>query len=212
MCWTALDRALRLAELEPVRFRGDSVRWETERDMLRSDILAHGYKGSVGAFTMAYDGDDLDAAALRLPLVGFLPADEPRMRSTIERVQEGLGHDGLLLRYRPESDDGLPAGEGTFAICTFWLVDCLTALGRIDEARRLFERMLGYTSDLGLFAEEIDPATGTALGNYPQAFTHLALIDAAVDLTAALSRQGPVIRTAAERVVEVRHSRSGGPG
>ncbi len=129
------------------------------------------------------------------------------MRSTIERIQEQLGHDGLLLRYRPESDDGLPGGEGTFAICTFWLIDCLTALGRTDEARRLFERMLGYASDLGLFAEEIDPATGAALGNYPQAFTHLALIDAAVDLTAALGRTAPVIGSAADRASKVRHGR-----
>jgi tetratricopeptide (TPR) repeat protein len=209
MCWVGLDRAIKLAEREPDAFKGDLRRWNAERAAIRSDILRHGYDERIGAFTMAYDGNDLDAAILRMPLVGFLPATDPRMRSTIRRIQEHLTTDGLVRRYQPQTDDGLPPGEGAFAICTFWLVDCLIALGEIDAAQALFERMLGYASDLGLFAEEIDPATGDALGNYPQAFTHLALIDAAVDLTEALERRAPVAEpTAGARAVAVRRCRT----
>ena len=209
MCWVGLDRALCLAAREPEAFRGDTARWAAERDALRGDILANGYDERLGAFTMAYGSTALDAAALRMPLVGFLPAADPRMRSTIERIQADLSVNGLLLRYHTgEADDGLPAGEGAFSICTFWLVDCLTALGRIDEAQALFERMLGYASDLGLFAEEVDPVSGAALGNYPQAFTHLALIDAGVDLTEALARRAPVPGAAHERAKKVRRGRA----
>jgi len=203
MCWVGLNRAVRLAErFEPDR---DTSYWSNERDAIREEVLRRGYSPRAGAFTMHYETDELDAAALRMPLVGFLPADDPRMRSTIERIQETLSADGLILRYRDQDAvDGLPPGEGAFAICTFWLVDCLTALGRLDEAKGLFERMLGYASDLGLFAEEIDPATGAALGNYPQAFTHLALIDAGVDLTAALERRRAVAGATDERAGQVR--------
>ena len=208
MCWVGLDRAVQLAEREPDHLARDVDRWTVERDAVRADVLANGYKAQTGSFTMAYDGDELDAALLRLPLVGFLPATDPRMVATIDRIQDQLGESGLLRRYDRVSDDGLPAGEGAFSICTFWLVDCLTALGRIEEARRLFERMLAYGSDLGLFAEEIDPVTGAALGNYPQAFTHLALIDAGVDLTEALARQQPVSGTAADRARHVHRGRA----
>jgi len=208
MCWVGLDRAVQLAEREPASLDRNVDRWVAERDAVRADVLAFGYKPRIGSFTMAYDGDELDAALLRLPLVGFLPASDPRMVGTIDRIQERLSEDGLLRRYEHASDDGLPAGEGAFSICTFWLIDCLTALGRIDEARKLFERMLSYSSDLGLFAEEIDPRTGAALGNYPQAFTHLALIDAGVDLTEALARQAPVGGTAADRAHRVRRGRA----
>ena len=132
------------------------------------------------------------------------------MRSTIDRIQDRLNVNGLLLRYSDRADDGLPAGEGAFSMCTFWLVDCLVALGRIDEAREFFERLIGYGSDLGLFSEEIDPITGAALGNYPQAFTHLALIDAGVDLTHALARRTSVTGSAADRAVEVQRAGLGG--
>jgi len=209
MCWVGLDRALRLAEREPDVFGGDTTRWAAERDAIRAEVLDRGYNPRIGAFTMAYGTEGLDAATLRMPLVGFLPADDPRMRSTIRQVQARLGVDGLLLRYHTgEADDGLPHGEGAFSICTFWLVDCLTALGEIDEARETFERMLGYASDLGLFAEEIDPATGAALGNYPQAFTHLALIDAGVDLTEALARRTALPGPTDERAKSVRRGRA----
>ncbi|MDP9472715.1 MAG: glycoside hydrolase family 15 protein [Chloroflexota bacterium] len=200
MCWVGLDRAVRLARKTDLAC--NTTRWERERDTLREDILKHGYSETARAFTMYYGTDELDAATLRMPLVGFLPADDPRMRSTIEQVQAHLGINGLVTRYR--ANDGLVGQEGAFSICTFWLVDCLTALGRIDEAQALFERMLGYASDLGLFAEEVDPASGAALGNYPQAFTHLALIDAGVDLSEALQRHGPVAGPMHDRAETVR--------
>jgi GH15 family glucan-1,4-alpha-glucosidase len=205
MCWVGLDRAVRLAAITGLA--GNTRLWITERDAIRAEILERGYSETVRAFTMAYETDDLDAAALRMPLVGFLPATDPRMRSTIEQIQERLGAGGLIKRYLAE--DGLPDEEGAFSICTFWLVDCLTALGRIDDARELFEQMLGHANDLGLFAEEVDPATGAALGNFPQAFTHLALIDAGADLTAALARTAPLGGEAVDRAQAVRHGRSG---
>jgi GH15 family glucan-1,4-alpha-glucosidase len=204
MCWVGLDRAVRFAAWTGQK--GDLDRWRTERDAIRADVLANGYNERVGAFTMAYGTDALDASALRIPLVGFLPADDPRMRSTIDKVMDDLESGGLVLRYR--ATDGLPGSEGAFSICTFWLVDCLTALGRLDDAQALFERMLGYASDLGLFAEQVDPATGAALGNYPQAFTHLALIDAGVDLTAALARRGPLPGGMSERAEAVASSQT----
>ncbi|MGI8643890.1 MAG: glycoside hydrolase family 15 protein, partial [Thermomicrobiales bacterium] len=156
-----------------------------------------GWNTKAGAFTMAYETEELDAAAPRMPLVGFLPASDPRMESTIDAVRDHLGVDGFIKRYHAE--DGLAGGEGAFAIYTFWMVDCLTALGRIEGAQELFEQTLGYASDLGLFAEEIDPETGAALGNYPQAFTHLALIDAGIDLTAALQHHKAVVGGMQER-------------
>ncbi|MDQ3512737.1 MAG: hypothetical protein M3462_03580, partial [Chloroflexota bacterium] len=150
-----------------------------------------------------YGTDELDAANLRMPLVGFLPADDPRMAATVDAIQAGLGAGGLVLRYR--ADDGLEGGEGAFSICTFWLVDCLTAMGRIDEARALFDRMLGYANDLGLYAEQVDPGSGAALGNFPQAFTHLALIDAGIDLSAALSQDQPVSGDMPTRATRAQH-------
>ncbi len=205
MCWVGLERAVRLARETDLAC--DTTRWERERDAVREDILTKGYSESARAFTMYYGTDELDAATLRMPLVGFLPADDPRMRSTIEQVEAQLGINGLVMRYRAE--DGLAGQEGAFSICTFWLVDCLTALGRIDDAQALFERMLGYASDLGLFAEEVDPVTGAALGNYPQAFTHLALIDAGVDLTEALRRRSAVAGAMHDRAQTVRRGASG---
>ncbi|HEV2107258.1 MAG TPA: glycoside hydrolase family 15 protein [Thermomicrobiales bacterium] len=195
MCWVGLDRAIRFAAMEDPGL--DVSRWCQERDAIREEILQRGWNAKVQAFTMAYENEALDASALRMPLVGFLPANDPRMEATIDAIYDHLGDGGLIKRY--EANDGLSGGEGAFAICTFWMVDCLTALGRIDDAQALFERMLGYASDLGLFAEEVDPETGAALGNYPQAFTHLALIDAGVDLTAALQRRKAVSGSMEER-------------
>ncbi|MGH2558051.1 MAG: glycoside hydrolase family 15 protein [Thermomicrobiales bacterium] len=210
MCWVGLDRAVRLAD--KIGDGGDVERWACERDAIFAEILERGYDRERNAFIMAYDSKDVDAAVLRLPLVGFLPADDPRIVGTIELIQRELQHDGLVHRYR--ADDNLPGGEGAFSICTYWLVDCLTAIGRIDEAKAIFDRMLGYASDLGLFAEEVDPATEASLGNYPQAFTHLALIDAGVDLTEALSRRTAMPGEHAERARAVRRGRTrrGEPG
>jgi GH15 family glucan-1,4-alpha-glucosidase len=140
----------------------------------------------VGAFTQSYGSQQLDASVLLLPLVGFLPASDPRVRSTLKAVQEQLTWDGFVLRYRSEEGvDGLPAGEGVFLPCSFWLVDALALDGRADEAQELFERLLSLRNDVGLLAEEYDPGEGRLLGNFPQAFSHIALVNSAYNLTQA---------------------------
>jgi GH15 family glucan-1,4-alpha-glucosidase len=182
MCWVALDRGIRTAER--LDLEADLSRWRIVRDQIRADILVHGYNTAIGAFTQSYDDTALDAANLLLPLVGFIPPDDPRMRSTVDRIIERLTDEhGFVYRYH--SDDGLDGGEGTFTICTFWLVDNLAMQGRIDEARSLFERLLKQGGRLKLFSEEVDAKTGMALGNYPQAFTHIALINSACNLRKA---------------------------
>jgi GH15 family glucan-1,4-alpha-glucosidase len=188
MCWVALDRAIRAAE--QLNLESDLPRWRIVRDQIRADILIHGYNTRIGAFTQSYDSDALDASNLLLPLVGFIAPDDPRMRSTVDRIIEHLTDErGFVYRYHAEdTDDGLTGGEGTFTICTFWLVDNLSMQGRIDEARSLFERLLAYASHLGLFSEEIDSKKNMALGNFPQAFTHIALINSASNLRKAEMR------------------------
>jgi alpha,alpha-trehalase len=188
MCWVALDRAIRAAE--QLKLEADLPRWRLVRDQIRADILMHGYNTHIGAFTQSYDSEVLDASNLLLPLVGFIAPDDPRMRSTVDRIIEQLTDErGFVYRYHAEdTDDGLPGGEGTFTICTFWLVDNLSMQGRIDEARSLFERLLNYASHLGLFSEEIDSKRNIALGNFPQAFTHIALINSASNLRKAEMR------------------------
>ncbi len=188
MCWVALDRAIRAAE--QLRLEADLQRWRLVRDQIRADILIHGYNTRIGAFTQSYDSELLDASNLLLPLVGFIAPDDPRMRSTVDRILEHLTDGrGFVYRYHAvDTDDGLSGGEGTFTICTFWLVDNLSMQGRIDEARSLFERLLGYASHLGLFSEEIDSRKNIALGNFPQAFTHIALINSAYNLRKAEMR------------------------
>jgi GH15 family glucan-1,4-alpha-glucosidase len=182
MCWVALDRGIRTAER--LDLEADLPRWRSVRDQIRADILVHGYNTAIGAFTQSYDDTALDAANLLLPLVGFIPPGDPRMRSTVERIIERLTDErGFVYRYH--SDDGLEGSEGTFTICTFWLVDNLAMQGRVDEARSLFERLLKHASRLKLFSEEVDAKTGMALGNYPQAFTHIALINSASNLRKA---------------------------
>nr|HET6901938.1 glycoside hydrolase family 15 protein [Ktedonobacteraceae bacterium] len=185
MCWVALDRGIRAAQ--QLNLEADLSRWCFVRDQIRADILCHGYNTSIGAFTQSYDDATLDASNLLLPLVGFIPPDDPRMRSTVDRIMERLtdGH-GFVFRYHGE--DGLSGAEGTFTICTFWLVDNLAMQGRLVEARSLFERLLPYAGRLGLFSEEIDPQSNISLGNYPQAFTHIALINSAINLKKAEMR------------------------
>ncbi|HYY96566.1 MAG TPA: glycoside hydrolase family 15 protein, partial [Pyrinomonadaceae bacterium] len=183
LCWVALDRAVRLAgRRQP---RADVSKWERERDAIREKILTDGYNERVGAFTQYLGGEALDASALIIPQTGFLPPTDPRVKSTVERVRERLTSHGLVYRYLNE--DGLPGGEGTFALCSFWLVDNLALQGRVDEARELFERVVGYASDLGLLSEEIDPVNDELLGNYPQGFSHLALIRSAINISRAES-------------------------
>jgi GH15 family glucan-1,4-alpha-glucosidase len=176
MCWVACDRAARLAEAmdEP----GMAVRWRTEADTIRADVLAHGVDER-GVLTQRYGSNALDASSLLAVLMGFLPPDHPVARATVLAVADELSVNDLVLRYRADrSDDGLEGEEATFAICSFWLVSALVEIGEIDRARRLCEKLLSLASPLGLYAEELDATSGRHLGNFPQAFTHLALINA----------------------------------
>jgi GH15 family glucan-1,4-alpha-glucosidase len=180
LCWVAADRGIRLAEL-----RGDpatAARWRTAADEIHADVCANGADGR-GVFCQHYDTTALDASVLLIPLLGFLPPDDPRVRATVLAIADELTVDELVLRYRvEETDDGFSGEEGTFTICSFWLVSALTEIGEIDRARALCTKLLSYASPLHLYAEEIDPHSGAHLGNFPQAFTHLALINAVVHL------------------------------
>jgi GH15 family glucan-1,4-alpha-glucosidase len=185
-CWVALDRAVELVPRLGEHARPDA--WAAERDRIRAAILQRGWSEQRQAFAQAFDSDELDAAQLLMPLVGFLPATDDRMRSTIEAIARDLTDDGLVLRYRSQdglNDDGLHGEEGTFVICSFWLAQCLAQAGEVERAERLFERLAGYANDLGLIAEEVDPATGELLGNFPQAFSHIGLITAAWEIDRA---------------------------
>ncbi|HEV2812620.1 MAG TPA: glycoside hydrolase family 15 protein [Solirubrobacteraceae bacterium] len=186
MCWVALDRAVRMAPKLGDHAKAEA--WGAERDRIRAAILERGWSERRQAYAQAFDSDELDAAALLMPLVGFLPADDPRMRSTIEAVADSLTQDGLVLRYRNDDGlnaDGLVGEEGTFVLCSFWLVSCLALAGEVDRAQRLFDQLAGYASDLGLLAEEVETASGELLGNFPQAVSHIGLIVAASHLDRA---------------------------
>ncbi|MBA2595770.1 MAG: glycoside hydrolase family 15 protein, partial [Chloroflexia bacterium] len=186
LCWAGLDRAVHLAPRLGGYGRADI--WADERDLIRAAILERGWSASRQAYAQSFDADELDAAALLMPLVGFLPATDPRMRATIETIARELTEDGLVLRYQTDpglNADGLSGDEGTFVICSFWLVSCLARAGEIDRAETLFTRLAGAANDLGLLAEEIDPATGELLGNFPQAFSHIGLITAAWEIDQA---------------------------
>ena len=200
LCWVALDRAIKLAPRAPTLV--DAGRWARTRDEIAAAILSEGYDEEVGAFTQAFGSRALDASALAIPIVGFLPATDPRVVSTIEAVLENLSHGGLTYRYK--SHDGLPGGEGVFLLCSFWMVDNLAACGRVEEARELFERIVGYSNDLGLLSEEVEAETGQLLGNFPQGFTHLGLICSALNIERA-ERFGGQVRpeTPSERAEEV---------
>jgi GH15 family glucan-1,4-alpha-glucosidase len=176
MCWVAVDRGLSIA-----RERDDEAhveRWQAAAESMRAEILERGVDDR-GVFVQHYDAKDLDASNLLIPIMGFLPGDDARVRATVLAIADELTKDGLVLRYRVDStDDGLSGEEGTFTICSFWLVSALTIIGEVDRARALFEKLLSFAGPLHLYAEEIDVTTGQHLGNFPQAFTHLALIDA----------------------------------
>lgn len=193
MCWVAIDRGIRLAEKRS--FPADVVRWRKVRNTIYEEIMEKGWNEKRGAFVQSYGSDSLDAANLMMPLVFFVSPTDPRMLKTLDAINQspdkgGLVSNGLVYRYnQAEIDDGLQGSEGTFNICTFWLVEALTRAGRLDEARLMFEKMLGYANHLGLYAEETGPC-GEALGNFPQAFTHLGLISAAFNLDRALGSKG----------------------
>jgi GH15 family glucan-1,4-alpha-glucosidase len=183
MSWVAFDRAVRLCDEHG--HDGPVERWRALRDEIHAQVLANAWSERKQAFAQSYGADELDAAVLLMPLVGFLPATDPRVVSTVDAIRRELTVDGLVLRYRPEESgvDGLPAGEGVFLACTFWLVMVLELQGLHDEARELFERLLDIRNDVGLLAEEYDPIAGRQLGNFPQAFTHLSLVSAALALS-----------------------------
>jgi GH15 family glucan-1,4-alpha-glucosidase len=176
MCWVAADRGARQARL---RADDETARkWQEGADTIHADVCRNGVDQR-GVFTQAYGSTNLDASLLLMPLVRFLPADDARVRRTVLAIADELTVDGLVLRYRvEETDDGLAGEEGAFAICSFWLVSALAEVGETSRARQLCEKLLSYASPLELYAEEIDPRTGRHLGNFPQAFTHLALINA----------------------------------
>ena len=179
MAWVAFDRGVRFCE--EFGRDGPVERWRALRDEIRNVVLERGWNEEKQSFTQSFDSDELDASVLLMPLAGFLPPDDPRMISTVAAVRRELTFDGLLLRYRPLAAgvDGLPGGEGVFLPCSFWLVAVLALQDRHDEARELFERLLDLRNDVGLLSEEYDPVARRQLGNFPQAFTHLALIEAA---------------------------------
>jgi alpha,alpha-trehalase len=187
MCWVAADRGVKLAA-----GRGDAeqaAKWQAAADEMHADICSRGVD-SRGVFTQTYGGTGLDASALLIPLMRFLPPDDERVRATVLAIADELTDDGLVLRYRPgETDDGLSGDEGTFTICSFWLVSGLAMIGETERARALCAKLLSLASPLQLYAEEIDAASGMHLGNFPQAFTHLALIDAVLRVIAADQRE-----------------------
>jgi GH15 family glucan-1,4-alpha-glucosidase len=176
MCWVALDRAINMAGLFNAHDRIDS--WMATRELIRDAILTYGWSEKAGAFTQAFGSDDLDASSLMMPIMGFLPATDPRMRSTIDAIAERLTDErGLVYRYR--SSDGLEGEEGTFLLCTFWLAQAQALAGEVEQARKTFEQAIAYANDVGLLAEEVDPTSNELLGNFPQAFSHIGLVNAA---------------------------------
>ncbi len=185
MCWVALDCAIELADTLNAHDRIDA--WTATREQIREAILKHGWSEKARAFTQAFGSDDLDASALMMLIVGFLPATDPRMQATIDAIAEKLtdAH-GLVYRYR--ASDGLEGSEGTFLLCTFWLAHALALAGEVERARATFERAVTYVNDVGLLAEEVDPASGELLGNFPQAFSHIGLVNAAWAISQAEER------------------------
>ena len=186
LCWVALDRAVKLAPKLGEYAKAEE--WAEERDRIRAAVLERGWSEKQQAYAQSFDSDELDAAQLLMPLVDFLPATDERMRSTIEAIARELTEDGLVLRYRNDEGlnaDGLTGEEGTFVICSFWLVACLAQAGEVERAEALFDQLVGSANDLGLLAEEIDTANDELLGNVPQAFSHIGLIKAAWEIDQA---------------------------
>jgi len=194
MAWVAFDRMIR--GVEQFRLDGPVDRWRAIRKQIKDEVLTKGFDAERNTFTQAYGSTELDAALLLIPQVRFLPWDDPRVAGTVGAIDRDLRADGFVLRYRPgagSSDDGLPGGEGAFLACSFWLADALHGIGRHDEATELFDRLVALANDVGLLAEEYDPGRRQQVGNTPQAFSHLALINAARHLSGARSA-APTLR------------------
>jgi GH15 family glucan-1,4-alpha-glucosidase len=186
LCWVALDRAVELAPQLGMHARVEE--WAVARDEIRAAILEQGWSDARQAYAQSFGSDELDGAQLLMPIYGFLPATDERMHSTIDAIARDLTEDGLVLRYRAEEGlnaDGLTGEEGTFVICSFWLVSCLAQAGEVERAEALFEQLAGYANDLGLLGEEIDTANGEQLGNFPQAYSHIGLITTAHEIDKA---------------------------
>jgi GH15 family glucan-1,4-alpha-glucosidase len=181
MAWVAFDRAVKSAEM--FGLQGPADEWRKVRDRIHADVCARGFDEKSNSFVRAYNSRELDASLLLMPAVGFLPPEDPRIRGTVEAVEARLMSDGLVLRYdTATAGDGLPPGEGVFLACSFWLVDAYQMLGRREDAARLFERLLGLRNDVGLLSEQYDPRERRLVGNMPQAFSHLALVNSASNL------------------------------
>jgi GH15 family glucan-1,4-alpha-glucosidase len=184
MAWVAFDRACKM--VEQFDMKGPYDRWAALRDVIHREVCAKGFDSDIGAFTQSYGSKHLDASALLIPLIGFLPPDDPRVLATVAAIERHLTFDGLVLRYDTRfSDDGLPPGEGVFLPCSFWLAHVYMLQGRDEDARQLFRRLVGLCNDLGLLSEEYDPGEKRALGNFPQAFSHIALVYAGLALAKA---------------------------
>jgi GH15 family glucan-1,4-alpha-glucosidase len=191
MCWVAADRGARLASLRGEAAR--AARWRTAANEIHDDVCTNGLNGN-GQFTQSYGSDNLDAALLLLPLLRFLPPEDERLRSTVLAIADNLTDGGLVRRYRVDAtDDGLEEPESSFTLCSFWLVSALTEIGETDRASKLCDRLIKAASNLGLYGEELDPTTGRHLGNFPQALTHLALVNAVLHVIAneTVSTGGP---------------------
>jgi len=181
MCWVAFDRMIR--DATHFHLSGPVDEWRIIRQRIFDRVMEEGFSKERNAFTQIFGGQEMDATLLLIPRLGFLPAGDPRVQGTIAAVEHDLFRNGFVLRYRTESNvDGLPPGEGAFLACTFWLVDAYVLAGRHDEAKKLFEQMIQLCNDVGLLSEEYDPAAKRLVGNFPQAFSHVALVSAAMTL------------------------------
>jgi GH15 family glucan-1,4-alpha-glucosidase len=188
MAWVAFDRAAR--DLERFRLPGPLEKWKAVRDAIHEDVCRHGFDPELNSFVQSYGSKALDASLLMLPAVGFLPPDDPRVLGTVSAIERRLLRDGFLYRYEhDENVDGLPRGEGVFLLCTFWLADTYAMLGRWDEARAIYERLLAVRNDVGLLSEQYDPSRGRLLGNFPQAFSHVGLVNTAGTFTRRRKRR-----------------------
>jgi GH15 family glucan-1,4-alpha-glucosidase len=185
MAWVAFDRAV--ASVEQLGLDGPAARWRQIRQEIHDEICRNAFDAGANTFVQSYGARELDASVLTMPLLGFLPASDPRIVGTVQAIEKGLGWRGFIQRYAmapgSEQVDGLPPGEGTFLLCTFWLADCYAMMGRYDDAQHLFERLVALTNDVGLLAEQYDPSADRMLGNFPQAFSHVGLINTAMRLS-----------------------------